>query len=364
MAERISIQELQPGMVIMKITAQYGPVRIRKSGLVTSVEMVKGLAEMGVQEVEIDPEQTVEIDSGEPVLTPSTHSVSATRTQSLMAGGMAAGKAKQSQVQNQAGSEHFQRNLFLSTLQDMPSAWQMYGKNWLLALVCLSAGLVLGWGGASAGKWLMAPAELAAVAAGDNAIVKEQVAGDTSTVSAGANQASSNKLLTAPAESTSPASATSVQQPEPASASVAQPQSQERQPNVAFTDRKEDRPLYSGDSNDSSSVSPDLLAKFNQALAEMEKEGKPVSQPEPVTRRDVQRLDQLPAFVLTQLPPMSFSAHMYASEPKNRWVRVNDVEHAEGDIIAPGVKLLAIDPQQVILEFQQQRFSMSALSEW
>ena len=61
MSNVVTIENLTPGMVIIQITKQNGPVKIRKSGLVTSDAMVQGLAEMGVQELEIDPDQTVEI---------------------------------------------------------------------------------------------------------------------------------------------------------------------------------------------------------------------------------------------------------------------------------------------------------------
>ena len=54
MSDLIKIAELKPGMVIIRITEQNGPVKIRKSGLVSSDAMVQGLAEMGVQEVEVD----------------------------------------------------------------------------------------------------------------------------------------------------------------------------------------------------------------------------------------------------------------------------------------------------------------------
>ncbi len=77
MSNIVAIENLMPGMVIVQITKQNGPVKIRKSGLVTSDAMVQGLSEMGVQEVEIDPEQTVEI-------APAVHH--RTQTQALLRG--------------------------------------------------------------------------------------------------------------------------------------------------------------------------------------------------------------------------------------------------------------------------------------
>ena len=59
----IATEALLPGMVIVQVTKQNGPVKIRKSGLVTSTDMIQGLIEMGIQEVQIDPTQTVEIET-------------------------------------------------------------------------------------------------------------------------------------------------------------------------------------------------------------------------------------------------------------------------------------------------------------
>ena len=68
MLRQLDIHDLKPGMVIVRITEQNGPVRIKKSGLVTSQDMVQGLIEMGIQQVEIDPDQTVELNAEVTVL--------------------------------------------------------------------------------------------------------------------------------------------------------------------------------------------------------------------------------------------------------------------------------------------------------
>ncbi len=60
MSNIVAIDHLKPGMVIVQITKQNGPVIIRKSGLVTSDPSVQGLSEMGVKKVKKDPQQTVE----------------------------------------------------------------------------------------------------------------------------------------------------------------------------------------------------------------------------------------------------------------------------------------------------------------
>lgn len=79
---------------------------------------------------------------------------------------------------------------------------------------------------------------------------------------------------------------------------------------------------------------------------------------------EYRRLDELPAAILTRLPAMVFDAHMYSTIARDRWVKVNQTVVREGDVIAPGVKLVEIEPNQVILNFEQYRFVMPALSEW
>ena len=105
----VSVQDLKPGMVIVQITQQNGPVKIRKSGLVTSSEMVQGLAEMGVLEVEVDPAQAVEIEAPEAAISPTK--------QLLM------NQSKSAQGVDTAISEQFNRSLFLPSVQGIPSVW-------------------------------------------------------------------------------------------------------------------------------------------------------------------------------------------------------------------------------------------------
>jgi general secretion pathway protein B len=79
---------------------------------------------------------------------------------------------------------------------------------------------------------------------------------------------------------------------------------------------------------------------------------------------DLPRIDQLSAALLTQMPSMSFSAHMYASNPQDRWVRVNSKRVGEGDIIANNVMLKRIESEKVVLEYKGTEFTMNALSDW
>jgi general secretion pathway protein B len=80
--------------------------------------------------------------------------------------------------------------------------------------------------------------------------------------------------------------------------------------------------------------------------------------------REMLRIDQLPASVLTQLPAMNFSAHMYASNPQDRWVSVNGRRLSQGDYIDDGLLIVEIASEQIVLAFKGETFSMNALSDW
>ena len=136
MRELISIEQLQPGMVILRVSQQNGPVTIQKSGLVSSPEMVQGLIEMGVQQVEIDPSQTVQIapsghvisDASQQTPAPPSRTAQLSRkstpTQALMRGQFDS-KVDSS---NNAISEQFSRSLLLPSAQNLPSIWKYYAK--------------------------------------------------------------------------------------------------------------------------------------------------------------------------------------------------------------------------------------------
>jgi general secretion pathway protein B len=111
-------------------------------------------------------------------------------------------------------------------------------------------------------------------------------------------------------------------------------------------------------------ISADLLKRFNQALSEVT--DTPASEPlaDTSTNGVVPRVDKLPAWVLTDLPNLSFSAHMYASNDEQRWVRVNGIRMVEGDLIDNKVQIIQIAPQKVILTYAGQAFSMAALTDW
>ena len=133
MLRQIDIQNLKPGMVIVQITEQNGPVKIKKSGLVTSQDMVQGLIEMGIQQVEIDSDQTVEVEVEAPKIKKSaTHRM------------LESNKVTHTRIDDGL-SDQFHRSLFLPSVQGIPSAWQFYTKRYSLAAFIALGGLGFGW---------------------------------------------------------------------------------------------------------------------------------------------------------------------------------------------------------------------------
>ncbi len=74
-------------------------------------------------------------------------------------------------------------------------------------------------------------------------------------------------------------------------------------------------------------------------------------------------LSQMPTWVQNGVPSLAFEMHIYASDGQG-WVRVNGRDRYEGDYIARELLLNEIRPQQVILSFRGEKFTMAALSSW
>lgn len=302
MSKRININDLQPGMMIEQITQQQGPVKIRKSGLVTSQAMVVGLREMGVVEVAIDEQASFELAQ------PNT----VTQTQRLFID-------EQTNQQDAALSEQFNRSLFLPTIQSLPSPIALRIKALQPFVLIATAALMLGLGAAKLEQRLLTVAQ---------SEVKHQ---EPETVTA--------------SPATSNVNEPSKEPPLPA-----------REPALASTPQTP---------AESVTVSPELLEKFTQAIEAVdEQQSEAPTQLVNVIENEIPRIDQLPASIMLSLPSMQFAAHMYASSFDDRWIRVNGRRLQEGDLIDGQVEIIEIQPQQLILKFRGEKFRLNALTDW
>lgn len=416
MSNIVAIENLKPGMVIVQITQQNGPVKIRKSGLVTSDAMVQGLSEMGVQEVEIDPEQTVEIAPA------ATHH--RTQTQALLRG-----EHDTTAKFDKSLNEQFNRSLFLPTVEGLPSAWKLYTKQFGLFAVVILGGLCIGFSAATTERWwpalvsqsissvdaksdskdknntALATPQQVVSQQGSNRSVESVDGGSTgieeqsteqnieqgnsvndvasAQTQSGQNNKSANgtvynqrdtasegfiagnsqrgsvndvSILNNTAQTTAPAVNNGYEQTP-----------QDGEPQGVNSQNYEGKVLNESTSRSDVSVSPELMARFNAAVEALDTKAQDNEQPKESTvtvRDDIPRVDQLPVRLLTRLPSMNFSAHMYASRPADRWVRVNGRQVGEGDWIADRVQIVNIEAQRVVLSFEDELFTMAALTDW
>ncbi|MCC5826664.1 general secretion pathway protein GspB [Alkalimonas sp.] len=121
--------------------------------------------------------------------------------------------------------------------------------------------------------------------------------------------------------------------------------------------------LPSLDELEATEVSAELQQRFSQVVDELEQAGQ---------RREHVRVHDAPARdiselapqVQQQLPPMRFEAHVFASVPSRRWVKVNGRTLQQGQWLSTDIQVVEIHPNHVVLRYRQQEFSMAALSEW
>ena len=340
MLRQLDIHDLKPGMVIVRITEQNGPVKIKKSGLVTSQDMVQGLIEMGIQQVQIDPDQTVELNAE--VAVPNIKKSATLRM-------LENNKVTHTQIDDGL-SEQFHRSLFLPSAQDIPSAWQFYIKRYVLAAFITLGGLSLGWSLANfQGILTLLSLQIEQPTTIASEPVQAAVASAPEQLD---NKSEQSVKVDNPRDVNSIGIANAPMQQVSGTDDVA---NNSELNDVVRTITQVPEPQ----------ISADVLARFRKAITEVA--DSPVTLP-PVQSissiDDVPRIDQLPAWVMNRLPSMSFSAHMYASIESERWVRVNGTRMGEGDKIDGMIEIVGIEPQHVILNYSGQMFSMAALTDW
>ncbi|CAM2818775.1 general secretion pathway protein GspB [Moritella viscosa] len=110
-------------------------------------------------------------------------------------------------------------------------------------------------------------------------------------------------------------------------------------------------------------VSAELLAKFNRALtATSDTDSIPVKVI--AESYNAVPIKDLPAHLRAQIPDISYSSHVYSSQPQNRSVRLNNRDLREGSWLSDDVEILEILQNEVIMRVGAQSFSLQALSDW
>ena len=354
----IPIVALLPGMYVVQITKQNGPVKIRKQGHINSPDMVKGLQEMGVTEVQIDITQSIDI---EPDLSADIQSsYTPSQTQALL---------QQTQARNLDNemSEQFNRSIFLPSIQRMPSMWERLRGDIVRYTMVASLGLTFGYLGmwAYVSQFAVDTIEQAPVA--EHTPKVEQAPSSEEGMSKVGTSSTADGLSIADGSSPNTIQEANNLPNEPSTAvevaSVSEVLIEEQSPTIQ--PEAEGR-LLTNTEEDSTAPSPEIQARLAEALAELD--DLPLPEPAPQVKvtssDDLPRIGQLPASLLTRMPSMIFAQHMYSSEADARWVRVNNRRLQEGDMIEGRVKIEAIEPQHVVLSINGTRFTMAALTDW
>lgn len=352
----LSIDELKPGMMIVQIEQQNGPVKLRKSGLVKSYDMVKGLKEMGVLSLTIDWENSLEIDTSSTSVTP-TNTVVQTNTRQLF--------NNEEQSVNNAMSDQFNRSLFLPSLQALPSQFSVWSRYAIQYIGVSVIGLGIGIGSAH----LLSPpiessnTDMSSVTTRSSEQIQITPTPDIALAEAVTNVIADEEAAVEPVE---PVVLQETNEPE----------------NTFDIDDIDNGTLVTQRTDDNISTSPFIAAKVNEALAQLggleeltqAMSDEPNIQPmknDPSERETTvevvdktPRVSELPEHILVQLPAMVFSAHMFSSNDEDRWVRVNNRRLQEGGSIDNNVTIIKIEPQFVVLSFRGTQFRMNALTDW
>lgn len=133
--------------------------------------------------------------------------------------------------------------------------------------------------------------------------------------------------------------------------------------------------VWNVDNIDMSDVSPDIAARFKQAMqTELQLDPQPRSKvvlPKPEAQRNPSfdaPMVNLVGHEKTyqgRLPKMNFETHMYSSKLTSRWIKVNGSNVHEGEwIVDKVVKLEKILPGSLVVRFDGQNVQIPALYEW
>jgi len=110
-------------------------------------------------------------------------------------------------------------------------------------------------------------------------------------------------------------------------------------------------------------VSDELLSRFQSAIDESSLSPEPEESVENPPVEALVSLAEMPDWVQNAVPQLQFDMHIYASDGQG-WIRVNGEDKYEGDYISDDLLLEAILPQQVVLNFRGERFTLPALTNW
>lgn len=111
---------------------------------------------------------------------------------------------------------------------------------------------------------------------------------------------------------------------------------------------------------------PDTLkSTFADAVKATEQEHQPeLFEPQVTTGSSLPLLDELKLSEIYWVPDISYEMHIYASEPSERWIRINGKTLTEGEALIDKLVLLEIRQDQIIWQGNGRRFAQNALQDF
>lgn len=89
-----------------------------------------------------------------------------------------------------------------------------------------------------------------------------------------------------------------------------------------------------------------------------------VSTKKDASAKALPQLRHLPAARRALIPSLRFEVHNYVSAPDKRWVRINGQVYRSGAQLAKDVRLVRIEPEQIVLAVKGQQAALPALQDW
>ena len=103
-------------------------------------------------------------------------------------------------------------------------------------------------------------------------------------------------------------------------------------------------------------VSPTPPAKPARKMGETPPAASPAATPAP---ERIALLQELPAQIQREIPPIAINGYLYASNPADRSVLINNRLRREGDQLADGLTLEKLLPSEMVLNYRGYRYRVS-----
>ncbi|MCE2595979.1 general secretion pathway protein GspB [Motilimonas cestriensis] len=122
-----------------------------------------------------------------------------------------------------------------------------------------------------------------------------------------------------------------------------------------------EQPAKETNGMDYSDVSDTMAEKFKRALTA----DTPLPAELPKPPAPAIPVGNLPKDIQANIPPFAYNSHVYSSLVEKRSVRFNGTEFKEGDsVFIPELTLLEIRPDDVIMRYDNQSFSIVSMQDW